>query len=43
MLVKELVDKDEDMTQYGRTATIKDTYDFILQDFERRCFRIESQ
>lgn len=34
MLVKELVDKDEDMTQYGRTATIKDTYDFILQDLK---------
>ena len=34
MLVKELADKDEDMTKYGRTATVKETYDFILQDLE---------
>lgn len=34
MLVKELVDQNADMTQYGRTATIKETYDFILQDLK---------
>ncbi len=33
MLVKDLVDVNAEMT-YPRTATIKETYDFILQDLE---------
>lgn len=33
MIVDRLIDKDEDMT-FPRTATIKDTYDFILKDLQ---------
>lgn len=33
MLVKELIDVDDDMT-FPRTATVKDTYDFILNDLQ---------
>lgn len=33
MLVKDLVDPESDMT-YPRTTTIKETYDFILQDLQ---------
>lgn len=33
MLVKELVDPDAEMT-FPRTATVKDTYDFILNDLK---------
>ena len=33
MLVKELVDTDADMT-FSRTATVKETYDFILNDLK---------